>query len=316
MKTVILESDTIGEDIDFSVFDKFGKTVICNGFSEEGICDAISDADILVINKTKVGEHNLKYAKKLKIVCIAATGYDNIDTDYCKKCGIAVCNVKGYSSNSVAQLTLSMALSLSCRLYEYTEKVRSGAYSHGKTANILTPPYHELFGKTWGIIGYGNIGKNVAKAAEALGMKVIVNKRTKLDGIEITDLDALLKSADVISIHTPLTSETENLISREKIALIKNDAIVINVARGKVCDEQALADAIKENKIGALGVDVYSAEPFGENHPFYAIKDYPNVCLTPHMAWAAYEARVRCIDEIIKNIDAFLSGEIRNRVDI
>ena len=312
---VVLDAATLGSDLDLSPLDAVGKVTVYQNTPPESVNERLKNADVVLINKVKLNETNLSGLKNLKLICIAATGFDNVDTAYCKKSGIAVCNVVGYSTDSVAQLTVAMALYLTNHLYEYTDATRTGRYSAGKTANILTPVYHELAGKTWGIAGYGNIGKKVGKIAEALGCKVIVFKRTPDKSAECVDLDELCRRSDILSIHLPLNDATRGIFSREKIALMKRDAILINVARGAVTDEAALADAVKEGKIGGIGVDVYSAEPFREDHPFFAIKEYPNVCLTPHMAWGAYEARKRCLEEIIMNINSFFAGGTRNRVD-
>ncbi|MBO4212603.1 MAG: hydroxyacid dehydrogenase [Clostridia bacterium] len=312
---VVLDAATLGSDLDLSPLDAVGKVTVYQNTPPENVRERLDDADVVLINKVKLNETNLSGLKNLKLICIAATGFDNVDTAYCKKSGIAVCNVVGYSTDSVAQLTVAMALYLTNHLYEYTDAVRTGRYSAGKTANILTPVYRELAGKTWGIAGYGNIGKKVGKIAEALGCKVIVFKRTPDKSAECVDLDELCRRSDILSIHLPLNDATRGIFSREKIALMKRDAILINVARGAVTDEAALADAVKQGKIGGIGVDVYSAEPFREDHPFFAIKEYPNVCLTPHMAWGAYEARKRCLEEIIMNINSFFAGVTRNRVD-
>ena len=268
-----------------------------------------------MLNKVKLNKTNLKYAKKLKLICVTATGFDNIDVGYCRENNIAVCNVADYSSNSVAQLTASTVLALSVNLFEYTKFVRSGNYTESGVANRLTPVYHELAGLTWGVVGLGNIGKKVAKIADALGCRVLACKNTPEDGYECVDIDTICRESDVITIHTPLNDSTKSLINAERINLMKKNVIIVNSARGAVTDELAIAEAIKNNKIGAFGTDVYSVEPFPKYHPFYEIKDYPNVCLTPHMAWGAYEARERCLNEIIKNIKAFFAGEIRNRVD-
>lgn len=312
---VVLDAATLGADLDLSPLDAIGSVTVYQTSAPETIPERLKDADVVLINKVKLNETTLAGVKRLKLICIAATGYDNVDTVYCKNNAIAVCNVVGYSTDSVAQLTVAMALYLTNHLYEYTDAVRTGRYSAGKTANILTPVYRELAGKTWGIAGYGNIGKKVGKIAEALGCKVIVFKRTPDESVECVDLDELCKRSDILSIHLPLNSETRGVFSAEKIALMKCDAILINVARGAVTDEAALAEAVKQGKIGGIGVDVYSAEPFTETHPFFAIKEYPNVCFTPHMAWGAYEARKRCLEEIIMNIKSFFNGEKRNRVD-
>ncbi|MBE6684524.1 MAG: hydroxyacid dehydrogenase [Ruminococcaceae bacterium] len=314
MKIVSLDASTLGADIDLSLYEKYGELTVYQSTAQEEFADHVGDSDVIIINKLKVGRHNLPACPSVKLICVTATGYDNIDTEYCKEKGIAVCNVVGYSTQNVAQLTVAMALSLICHLGEYNRSVADGTYSQGTVANILTPVYHEIYGKTWGIVGYGNIGKQVGAVAKALGCKVIVHKRTEIEGEECVDIDTLCKESDIISVHTPLNDGTRVLISRERIAMMKNDAIFINVARGAVVDEAALTDAVLNEKIGGIGVDVYSKEPFPTDHPYASIAGRDNVIFTPHMAWGSYEARVRCCDEIALNIEAFLAGEIRNRV--
>lgn len=313
MKITVLDADTLGKDLDFSGLNKLGDVVIYPMTPPEMVAERINDADVVILNKVKLSEANLKGVKNLKLICVFATGYDNIDINYCKDNGIAVCNVVGYSTNSVAQLTVSMALSLYTRLADYTEYVNSGKYSMSGRQNQLEPVYHEISGKTWGIVGMGNIGKKVADVATALGCKIIVYSRSHKDGYENVDIDTLCKEADIISVHTPLTPETENLINKDRISMMKDGAVYINVARGKVNDEEAIADAVLSGKLFA-GIDVYSTEPFSTDHPYTKILNCENACLTPHMAWAAYEARVRCLDEIIENIKTFYDGGKRNRV--
>jgi glycerate dehydrogenase len=280
----------------------------------EDFAERVADSDVIIINKLKVGRDNLPLCPNVKLVCVTATGFDNIDTEYCRERGIAVCNVVGYSTQNVAQLTVAMVLSLICNLTEYNRSVADGSYTSGGVANILTPVYHEICGKTWGIVGYGNIGKQVGVVAKALGCRVIVYKRTPIEGEECVDIDTLCRESDIISVHTPLNNGTRGLISRERIAMMKSDAILINVARGAVCDEKAIADAILENRLGGVGIDVYSKEPFGNDHAMARIAGRDNVILTPHMAWGSYEARVRCCEEIALNIDSFIKGEKRNRI--
>lgn len=311
MKITVLDSATLGDDLDLSPLSEVGETEIYKNTAPNEVAARIAESDAVVINKIKLNESNLANAKNLKLICIAATGYDNIDVAYCKEKGIAVCNVVGYSTHSVAQITVATVLSLACHLPEHCETVKSGRYTASGVANSLTPVYHELAGKTWGIIGCGNIGKQVAKVAEAFGCRVIASRRSGGASVE-----EVCRESDIITIHTPLNDSTRGLVSREMIALMKKDVIIANAARGAVTDERAVADAVKEGRIGAFGSDVFSVEPFGENHPFYEIKDLPNVCLTPHMAWGAYEARVRCLSEIVENIKSFKNGDTRSRVDL
>lgn len=311
MKITVLDSATLGDDLDLSPLSEVGETEVYKNTAPDEVAARIAESDVVVINKIKLNESNLSSARNLKLICIAATGYDNIDVAYCKKAGVAVCNVVGYSTHSVSQITVATVLSLACHLPEHSETVKSGRYTVSGVANSLTPVYHELAGKTWGIIGYGNIGRQVGKVAEAFGCRVIASRRSGGASVE-----EVCRESDIITIHTPLNDSTRGLISREMIALMKKDVIVVNAARGLVTDERAIADAVKEGRIGAFGSDVFSVEPFGEDHPFYEIKDLPNVCLTPHMAWGAYEARVRCLSEIIENIKSFKNGDTRSRVDL
>ena len=316
MKTVILDAGTLGDDVDLSVFGKFGEVEIFDRTDPADVSARIADADFAVLNKVKMNRNTVGEAKKLKLVCVAATGYDNIDLPFMRSRGTGVCNVAGYSTDSVAQLTAAMVLSLVTNLPSFTSYVADGSYSRGASANCLTPVYHEIAGMTWGIVGYGNIGRKVGEIARALGCRVIVCKRTPVHDAECVSLDGLCEAADIISVHTPLTEETRGLISRARIAKMKKNAVVINVARGAVCDEAALCEAVREGRIGGIGVDVYSSEPFREDSPYYEIRQLPNVCLTPHMAWGSHEARIRCVSEMALNIESFLDGGTRSRVDI
>ncbi len=315
MNLVILDAASIGKDLDYSGFSQFGALTIYDKTTPGEIADRVRNADVLILNKVRLSRAVLAEAKKLRLICEAATGFDNIDLEYCREKGIAVCNVVGYSTQSVAQLTVAMALSLISKLNVYRSFVASGDYSKSGKPNLLEPVYHEIAGKTWGILGYGNIGKQVGKVAEALGCRVIVHKRTPVDDAKCVSLEELCRQSDILSIHTPLNDGTRNLLNGDRIALLKQDCIVINVARGAVADENALAEAVLQGKIGGLGVDVYSQEPFPEEHPFAKIKDLPNVLLTPHMAWGAYETRVRLLEEMVENARAFFAGELRSRVD-
>ena len=316
MKITVLDSDALGRDLSLEPLNSVGEVTVYNYSTPDEVIERIADCDVVILNKIKLNETNLFYAKNLKLICIAAPGYDNVDVSYCRQHGIAVCNVVGYSTNSVALITMSLALSLVSRMREYNDYVISGEYTKSGIPNRLEPTFHELDGMTWGVIGLGNIGKKVADIASAMGCKVIANKRTPIDGYEIVSVDEIMEKADIISLHTPLNDGTKGLISKERIAKMKKNAILINVARGAVCDEKALAEAIKNDKIGGIGVDVYSTEPFGEEHPFNEIKGYKNVLLTPHNAWGAYEARERLLLGIVENIKAFQKGEKRCRVDL
>ena len=314
MKIIILDSGTLGADVDLSPIEALGEVVEYKFTAPDEVADRLADADVAVLNKIKLNKDNLSDAKSLKLICVAATGYDNIDITYCRERGIAVCNVPGYSTDSVAQLSVSMALSLVTHLDEYRSFVHSGEYSRSSSANRLEPVYHEIAGQTWGVVGGGGIGSKVAEIAQALGCRVLLCRRKPEERYEAADIDRICRECDIISLHVPLSDETRGMISRERIASMKDGVVIVNTARGAVCDEQAIADGVLSGKIGALGCDVYSKEPFGEDHPFCAILDRPNVCLTPHMAWGSCEARNRCVRRMAENIKEFFAGNIHNRI--
>ncbi len=316
MKITVLDAATLGKDLSLEPLKAVGECEIFENTAFELVAERIAESDVVVINKIKLSKDNLSGAKNLKLICVAATGYDNIDVKYCKEHGIGVCNVVGYSSHSVAQLTAATVLALSVNLTSYNSFVKSGEYSESGVANKLSPVYHELFGKTWGIVGYGNIGKEVGNIAKALGCRLLVCKKTPVSDEECVDIDTLCEKSDIITLHTPLNDSTREIINAQRISKMKDNVILVNEARGAVTDEKAVAEAVKSGKIAAFGCDVYSSEPFSKDHPFYEIKDLPNVLLTPHMAWGAYEARVRCLDEIVLNIKDFFSGGTKGRVDI
>lgn len=316
MKITVLDAETIGADVSMEVFSPFGEVTVYASTSPDEVALHAAGAEVLLLNKVRLNAENLHDCDTLRLICVAATGFDNIDLDYCRSRGIAVCNVVGYSTQSVAQLTLAMALSLMTNLPAFDAHVRSGAYTANGIPNCLTPTYHEITGKTWGIVGFGNIGRQVGLVARALGCRVLVNKRTPVEDWDCVSLEKICRESDILSIHTPLNEATRNLIDREHIAMMKPNAIVINVARGAVTDEQALADALREGRLGGLGVDVYSTEPMRAEHPFYSIRERENVCFTPHMAWGAYETRVRLLSEMAENIRSYLEGGKRNRVDL
>ncbi len=316
LNIIVLDALSIGDDIDYSAFEKYGRVTVYPSTTPEEFKERAKDADVILQNKYRLDAKSLKYAPKLKIVCEAATGFDNIDIAYCRENGIAVTNVPGYSTDCVAQLTAAMALSLIMHLPEYTAFVSGGSYTASGIANRLTPQFHELRGKTWGIVGLGNIGRRVAEIAKVFGCNVIACKRTPVSDIECTDIDSLCQKADIISVHTPLSDSTRGLIGEKQFELMKDGAILINVARGAVLNEEAAAAAVLSGKLGGFGCDVYSAEPFPKEHPYTKIASLPNVCLTPHIAWGGYETRVRLLGEMAENLRAFLCGETRNRVDL
>lgn len=315
MKIVVLDRNSIGMDTPLSGLEKIGMLTVYDSTDDEQIIGRIADADVVVLNKIKMTEEIIESCKKMKLICIFATGYDNIDIHAARRCGVGVCNVPGYSTDSVALFTLANVLALYTNLREYNSYVTSGDYSSSSQPNKLTPVYHEIRGKTWGIIGLGNIGRAVAEVAKALGARVLANKRTPVEDYECVDVDTICRESDIITIHCPLTEQTRNIIDEKRISLMKREVVIVNEARGAVVNERDIANAIKKGMIGAFGSDVYSKEPFTTDHPFYEIKGYNNVLLTPHAAWGAYESRLRCINIICENIEDYLVGGRKNRVD-
>lgn len=312
MKITVLDAATLGDDLSLAPLSELGEVTVYQSTPSEMVAENLADCQVTVINKIKLGKHNLEGNTTLKLICIAATGYDNVDVEYCRSRGIGVCNVVGYSSASVAQLTVAMALSLATNLNPFRDHVFSGEYTRRGIHNCLTPVFHEIAGMTWGIVGLGNIGKSVARVAEALGCKIIAYKRTPEEGYECVGIDELCRRADIISLHTPLNDGTRGLINRERLEMMKENAILINVARGAVVDEHAVAEAVINGRIAGFATDVYAIEPLQKDSPFTALLGKENVIFTPHMAWGSYEARTRCLSEICQNIKSFFAGTPRN----
>lgn len=317
MKIVELDRETLGYDIDTSVLKTIGSFEEHEAADLETTREYIKDADIIIFNKTKMNEELLKDAPNVKLLAITATGFDNIDLEYCKSRGIAAANVKAYSTPAVAQHTFAMALFVLEKISYYDEYVKSGRYSSQSGFCNFDEKYNELSGKTWGIIGMGNIGRSVAKIAEAFGCKVIfysASGNSTCTDYERVDLDTLLKESDVLSIHCPLSDRTRNLINRDTLKLMKKSAILINVARGPVVNDADLAEALNNGTIAGAGLDVLGVEPMEKDNPLGLIKDSRKLLITPHMAWASVESRQRCFDEVLLNIKAFIEGRERNRL--
>ena len=314
MKISLLDIDTLGDDLDLSAVEGLGDVTIYPLTLQSDVKERITDADVLIINKVKLNSQNLPFAKNLKLICITATGFDNVDIEYCREHGIAVCNVAGYSTDSVVQVTMAMAFSLATNLNAFDSYVKSGTYTESGIFNCLKPVFHEMSKMTWGVVGLGNIGGKVAKVAQAMGCKVLAYKKTPIVDFECVDIDTLCEQSDIISLHTPLNDGTYHLINKDRLSKMKKNAILINVARGAVVDEAAVSDAVINGKIAGLGVDVYSTEPMQKDSPYQQLLGRSNVIFTPHMAWGAYEARNRCIEEVAENIKSFMKNGRRSRI--
>ena len=315
MKITVLDKKTMGDDISFAPVERYGELTAYDISPAELIPERVADAEVIILNKAKITADVIAAAKNLKLICVFATGYDNIDLTAAKAAGVAVCNVPGYSTDSVTLYTIATVTALASRLMTYRAAVSSGEYTAAGSPNKISPAFNDLRGKTWGIIGYGNIGKSVAEVAKAFGANVIVNKRTPADDAVCVDVDTLCEKSDIITIHCPLNNDTRGMINADRLALMKKSVILVNEARGAVLDEFAVAKAVEKGEIAAFGCDVYTREPFPSDHPYTLIKDLDNVILTPHSAWASYEARTRCVDIISNNIASYINGDRLNRVD-
>lgn len=315
MRISVLDRASLGMDTPLEALSRFGEVEIFDSTLPELVADRAAASDVIIINKVKITREVLVAAPRLRLVCVFATGYDNVDVEAARELGVAVCNVPGYSTDSVALFTVVTALTLYSHLGEYNDYVKSGEYTESGVPNRLVPVYHDLAGKTWGIIGYGNIGRAVGRVAEAFGARVIACKRTPTDEVKCIDINTLCRESDIITIHCPLNDRTRGIINKERIALMKPSVVIVNEARGAVVCEADIAEAIETGRVAAFGCDVYSTEPFGKDHPYARIMNRKNVLLTPHAAWGAYEARARCISIIADNIQSFLEGKILNRVD-
>jgi len=274
----------------------------------------IAQAELVVSNKVILDRETLQQSDQLKLICIAATGTNNVDLEAAGEFGIRVCNVAGYSTPSVVQQVFAMILSLTTRQAEYTQAIRDGRWQQSELFCLLDFPFRELSGKRLGIVGFGGLGRAVAQVAEAFGMEVVLCQRP--GGPARTGripLDELLPQVDILSLHCPLTQETTNLIGRQELAAMKPDALLINCARGGVVDEAALADALRSGQLGGAGVDTLTTEPPTQGNPLLEPK-IPNLIVTPHIAWASVESRQRLVNEIAGNIQAFYAGEERNIV--
>lgn len=316
-KIVVLDAITLG-NVDFDKLKEFGEVILYDKTKAEDVEERIKDAAIILTNKVVLNKDNLKDAEKLEIICETATGFNNIDVEYAKSKNIAVTNVAGYSTPTVAQHTFATLLHLYDKIGYYDEFVKSGEYSKSGMFTNLDRPFNDIEGKTWGIIGLGNIGKRVAKIAEAFGAKVVYYSTSgKNNNLEYkrVELDELLSKSDIISIHSPLNKNTEGLFNYDNLKKMKKTSVLINMGRGPIVVEEDLAKAIDENIISGAALDVFSVEPMPENSPLLKIKNKEKIVMTPHIAWASIEARERLFNDLIENIKAFYKGERRNRVE-
>jgi glycerate dehydrogenase len=323
IKIVFLDVKTLSYSLDTAGLGRFGQVLLYDNVPDSEVGAAASDADVIITNQNNLNESNLKGLDKLKLICAAATGYNNIDTEYCRKRGIAVTNVPGYAAGSVAQHTFAMLFYLISHSRYYDDFVRSGTYS------TIFPVFHEnrdffeLQGKTWGIVGLGDIGRRVARTAQGFGCQVIyysTSGRNHDSSFQESTLEDLLRSSDVISIHAPLNPTTKGLIRLNELRQMKRNAYLLNLGRGGIISETDLVFALENRLIAGAGLDVFEQEPLPADSPLLSyinekLPEGSDLYMTPHIGFAGIEARERLMSAVCNNIEAFLEGRALNRVE-
>lgn len=281
----------------------------------EDVVTRLQDARIVITNKVRLPGELLAQTPGVKMIAVAATGTDNVDLAYCRDHGIVVANIRGYAVDTVPEHAFMMMLALRRNLIGWREDVRSGLWQQADQFCLFTRPVNDLHGSTLGLVGYGSLGRGMRKLAEAFGMRVLIaeHKTAAMPREGYTPIDTVLREADVISLHTPLTPETRHMISTREFALMKPSALLINTARGNLVDEAALIEALQSGRIGGAGFDVLAVEPPREGNPLLDL-DLPNFILTPHVAWSSREAMQTLADQLVDNIEAFVAGTPRNLV--
>lgn len=315
MKIVLTDAQTVLDNlVDAKALKELGEVVEYGLLKYEEVAEKIADADIVICNKTKLDSYTLRLAKNLKYIGLFATGYNNIDIDYCKEHNIAVCNAGSYSTNAVAQHTFALILEHYNNTAKYNQFVQDGKWKRSKTFSPFVYPLSELAGKTLGIVGLGSIGQAVAKIANAFEMKVIAYNRSarEIENVEMTSLDELLSKSNIVSVHCPLNSESEHMFNKETFAKMKKGALFVNTARGGVMYEQDLFDALESEHLGGAAIDTLAVEPMEED---CILMNAKNCIITPHIAWAPLETRVRLMNIVVDNIKNFINGTPTNKVN-
>ena len=304
---------SLSNDIDFSEFESLGEIKYFGEIPREELFALCADCTALIVNKVEVDEALLAACPQLKYVGTFATGYNVVDIEACRRHGVTVCNAPDYSTHSVSQHVFALLLNLYGKISEYTSSVAAGGWIKSKTFSYFPYPTYELYGKTFGIFGYGNIGRTVAKIAEAFGANVVVCTRTppKNCPYKQVSFEEMLKTSDIISLHCPLNEKTAKLIDKKALSLMKNTAVLINTARGGLVDEGALAAALNEGRIAGACLDTVSVEPMLADNPLYGAK---NCLITPHIGWVPKETRQRLLKIVAGNLRAYIEGKPINVV--
>ena len=309
LKIVFLDAATVSLEPEIEELAALGKLTLYKSTAPEEVIERATGCDVIITNKVKITKEVIDALPSLKMICEAATGTDNIDVEYATSRGIPVHNVKGYSTDSVVQLTFTMLLAVSTHIDYFDNAVKSGSYSRSGCFTDISKTYMELAGKKYGIIGLGNIGRKVAEVAKAFGMDVVyypTSGKPHTDKYPAVYLDELMKNCDFISVHAPMNERTRNLITYEKLSLMKPTAYIFNLGRGGIINEEDLVKALNEGKLAGAGVDVFTKEPLPEDSPYLKVEDKSKILLTPHIGWASKEARQRLIEGIAQNIKSIL----------
>ena len=315
MKIILTDAKTVTQgDLSLEPLKEFGEVIVYELTDYDDIAERVRDADAIICNKTPLNAETLRLASRLKYIGLFATGYNNIDTEYCDKAGITVCNAGSYSSDAVCQHTFALILECMNRVGDYSSFVSEGNWKNSETFSPFVFPLSELAGKTLGIVGYGNIGKAVGKVAEAFNMNVLAFKRNPDRNCEVTfaDFDTVLRKSDIVTVHCPLNESSYRMFDEEAFSKMKDGAIFINTARGAIMDETALKNALESGKLAYAGIDVLEIEPMDNNCPICGEK---NCFITPHIAWAPMETRERLMDIVCDNLRNFSAGAPKNVVN-
>lgn len=314
MKIVLTDAQTVVDAlVTVDCLKEFGKVVEHGLLKYEEVAEAIADADMVIVNKTVMDAGSLRLAKKLRYIGLFATGYNNIDVEYCRAHGITVCNAGSYSTAAVAQQTFALILEFFNNTSKYNDYVQDGRWKRSPTFSPFVYPLNELCGKTFGVVGLGAIGQAVAKIAQAFGMTVIAYNRSprNVDGVRQVVFDTLLKESDIVSVHCPLNRDSERMFNKDTFAKMKSTALFVNTARGGVVVEDDLREALENGVIGGACIDVLTVEPMVEDCVLMGAR---NCIITPHIAWAPLETRRRLMGIVCDNIRGFLSGKPQNVV--
>lgn len=312
MKLTILDGNAVNPgDLSWDIFKKYADVTVYGQTAPESVIERIADSDAVLLNKIIINKEVLSHCKNLKYIGVMATGYNVIDVDAVKEAGITVCNIPAYSTMAVAQHTFAFIQNFSNQVALHNESVHKGDWTKAEMFCYWKKPLFELCGKTLGILGYGNIGKQVEKIALAYGMNVIVHPHTPKGLKNEVSLEELFIKSDILTLHVPLNKETEHIVNSENIALMKDGAYIINTARGGLTDENAVQEALKSGKLAGYAADVLTEEPM---NPACPLLNAQNCVLTPHLAWAPLETRQRCLNIGFENFEGWIKGKIQNSI--